>query len=88
MRRRRGGFDFFVRNTAVELSGYYDPSFWEKLILAASVQKSSLRHAVIAIGALHEDFAHKRLMSPTSLAEDRIIFWLSKHIHGTRGGYD
>jgi hypothetical protein len=53
------GFDYFLCNTAAELSGYYDSSFWEHLILAASTQKPSLRHAVIAIGALHEDFRQK-----------------------------
>ena len=65
------GFDFFLRNTAAELSGYYDSLFWEKLILAASAQKPSLRHAVIALGALHEDFSRKRLVSSTSSVEDQ-----------------
>lgn len=60
------GFDFFLRNTAAELSGYYDSSFWAKLILAASVQKPSLRHAVIALGALHEEFSQKSLISSAS----------------------
>ncbi|KAH7319427.1 hypothetical protein BKA65DRAFT_102129 [Rhexocercosporidium sp. MPI-PUGE-AT-0058] len=65
------GFDFFLRNTAVELSGYYDPSFWGKLVLAASSQKPSLRHAVIALGALHEDFSRKRLGPSTPSDEDQ-----------------
>jgi hypothetical protein len=59
------GFHFFLQNTAAELSGYYDSSFWESLILSASAQEPSLRHAVIAIGALHEDFSQKRLTSST-----------------------
>lgn len=65
------GFDFYLRNTAAELSGYYDSLFWEKLILAASAQKPSLRHAVIALGALHEDFSRKRLVSSTLSAEEQ-----------------
>jgi hypothetical protein len=65
------GFDFFLRNTAAELSGYYDSSFWEKLILAASAQKPSLRHAVIALGALHEDFSRKMQLPSTPSAEDQ-----------------
>ncbi|KAG4428674.1 hypothetical protein IFR05_015839 [Cadophora sp. M221] len=65
------GFDFFLRNTAAELSGYYDSSFWGKLVLAASAQNSSLRHAVIALGALHEDFSRKRLGPSTSPVEDQ-----------------
>jgi hypothetical protein len=65
------GFDFFLRNTAAELSGYYESAFWEKLILAASAQKPSLRHAVVALGALHEDFSRKRLVPSTPSAEDQ-----------------
>jgi hypothetical protein len=55
------GFQFFLRNTAIELSGYYDRSFWEYLLLQASSVEPSLRHAVIAIGSLHEDFKNRRL---------------------------
>jgi hypothetical protein len=55
------GFHYFLQNTAQELSGYYDSAFWERLILAASAQEPALRHAVIAIGALHEDFSQNKL---------------------------
>jgi hypothetical protein len=54
------GFQFFITHTASELSGYYSSSFWESLILQASVLEPSLRHAVIAIGSLHEDFSNKK----------------------------
>ncbi|PQE06097.1 putative UPC2 Regulatory involved in control of sterol uptake protein [Rutstroemia sp. NJR-2017a BBW] len=63
-------FDFFLRNTAAELSGYYDSPFWERLVLAASAQKPSLRHAVIALGALHEDFSRKGMVPSIPPAED------------------
>ncbi|KFY00847.1 hypothetical protein O988_03086 [Pseudogymnoascus sp. VKM F-3808] len=65
------GFDFFLQNTAAELSGYYDSSFWKRLILAASTQKPSLRHTVIALGALHEDFLRKGLVPLTSSAGEQ-----------------
>lgn len=55
------GFQYFLKNTSVELSGYYDKSFWEHLLLQASSSEPALRHAVIAIGSLHEDFSNKRL---------------------------
>jgi hypothetical protein len=57
------GFQYFLKNTAVELSGYYDESFsfWGHLLLQASSSEPSLRHAVIAIGSLHEDFSKKIL---------------------------
>ena len=73
------GFDFFLRNTVAELSGYYHSSFWEQLVLAGSAQKSSLRHAIIAIGALHEDFSRKRLAPSTPLAEDKTQFALNQY---------
>lgn len=41
--------------------GYYTSSFWEYLILQASVAEPSLQHAVIAIAALHEEFSNRRL---------------------------
>lgn len=55
------GLQYFVTHTAVELSGFYSSSFWEHLILQASAAEPSLRHVVIAIGALHEEFACGRL---------------------------
>ncbi|ESZ93001.1 hypothetical protein SBOR_6622 [Sclerotinia borealis F-4128] len=57
----RRGFQYFVSNTATELSGYFDPSFWEHLILQASIADPSLRHAIIGLGTLHEDFSNRRL---------------------------
>lgn len=73
------GFDFFLRNTAAELSGYYDSSFWEKLILAASAQKPSLRHALIALGALHEDFSRQRLVPSTPSEDQKAQFALNQY---------
>jgi hypothetical protein len=55
------GFSYFLNNTSSELSGYYDSSFWEQVLLQASVAEPALRHAVIGIGSLHESFANKRL---------------------------
>ena len=39
--------------------------------MAASAQEPSLRHALIAIGALHEDFSQKRLTSSKSSPDER-----------------
>ncbi|KAA8568375.1 hypothetical protein EYC84_007411 [Monilinia fructicola] len=43
----RRAFQYFVSNTATELSGYFDSSFWEHLILQASVTEPSLRYAIL-----------------------------------------
>lgn len=55
------GFSYFLHNTAPELSGYHDSSFWEKLLLQVATAEPALRHAVIGMGSLHEAFANKRL---------------------------
>lgn len=60
--RERRAFQYFTTQTAAELTGYYETiDFWQLLILQASSVDSSLRHAVIAIGSLHEEFANQRL---------------------------
>ena len=57
----RRGFNYFVLNTSAELSGYFDTSFWQRILLQASVAEPALRHAVISIGTLHESFANREL---------------------------
>jgi hypothetical protein len=59
--QEKRAFQYFISRTAVELSGFYSSSFWEKLILQASTADPSLRHAVIGIGALHEEFVNGNL---------------------------
>ncbi|KAF7879166.1 hypothetical protein EAF04_000365 [Stromatinia cepivora] len=70
----RRGFQYFVSNTATELSGYFDTSFWERLILQASVVDPSLRHAIIGLGALHEEFSDRRLDLATKCDAARSSF--------------
>lgn len=55
------GFSFFLQNTAPELSGYFATEFWGQLIIQASIAEPSLRHALIALGSLHEEFTNKKL---------------------------
>lgn len=57
----RRAFQYFVSNTATELSGYFDSSFWEHLILQASVTEPSLRYAIVGLSTLHEHFSDRRL---------------------------
>ncbi|KUJ20885.1 uncharacterized protein LY89DRAFT_778534 [Mollisia scopiformis] len=59
--QEKRGFQYFVTTTSAELSGFFTNSFWEHLILQASATDPSLRHAVVAIGSIHEEFAHNRL---------------------------
>lgn len=54
-------FSYYLKNTGPELSGYYDSSFWEKLLLQGAIVEPALKHAIIGIASLHEAFANKRL---------------------------
>ena len=53
-------FDFFIRKTAPGLSGPFKSEFWSRLVLQASHHELAIRHAVVAIGALHEAFEVSR----------------------------
>jgi hypothetical protein len=68
------GLQFFIRNTAEELSGYFDKGFWEYLLPQALSAEPALRHGVVAIGSLHEDFKNRKLTyssESTGLATDQ-----------------
>jgi hypothetical protein len=45
-------FQRFQTKTAFHLSGFYEPGLWNRIILQASELQESIRHAVIALGAL------------------------------------
>ncbi len=45
-------FEVFSERTAHELSGFFDPTFWTRLVLQESHNVPAIRHAVIALGAL------------------------------------
>ena len=47
-------FQNFIDHSANELSGFFDPSFWTRIVLQESHNVPPIRHAVIAIGALNK----------------------------------
>ena len=49
-------FDFFLNRTATQLSGFWGSDFWRCLILRATHHQPAIRHAVLALGSLHERF--------------------------------
>lgn len=62
--RERHAFHFFRVTTASQLSGFCGDGFWDNLILRASHHQAAIRHAVIALGSLHERFiTHNGLVS-------------------------
>jgi len=50
----RRHFHYFQQQTAPELSGYFDYEFYSSLVLQISREQPAIRHAVIALGSLHE----------------------------------
>ncbi|GAP84190.1 putative C6 zinc finger domain-containing protein [Rosellinia necatrix] len=47
-------FQLFRDYTASELSGFFDSSFWTKRVLQECHSEDSIRHAVVALGALYK----------------------------------
>ncbi|TVY82505.1 Beauvericin cluster-specific repressor BEA4 [Lachnellula suecica] len=77
--QEKRGFHYFLTETAPELSGFYTTGFWEYLILQTSAVEPSLRHSVIAIGALHEEFSQKRLEQLPGNESQGIAFAMSQY---------
>ncbi|KAI9648892.1 hypothetical protein NHQ30_001458 [Ciborinia camelliae] len=47
-------FQVFRTHTASELSGFFDSDFWMRSVLQESHSEASIRHAVVALGALYK----------------------------------
>lgn len=47
-------FHFFCVETAGILSGVFNPIFWTRLVLQAAHYEPAIRHAAMALGALHQ----------------------------------
>ncbi|CAG8956230.1 hypothetical protein HYFRA_00003610 [Hymenoscyphus fraxineus] len=47
-------FQVFRTHTANELSGFFDSDFWTRSVLQESHAEASIRHAVVALGALYK----------------------------------
>jgi Fungal specific transcription factor domain/Fungal Zn(2)-Cys(6) binuclear cluster domain len=54
--KERRSFDFFQKRTAPQISGFFGGDIWERLLLQATYHEPSVRHAIIALGSLHERF--------------------------------
>ena len=49
-------FEYFQIRTIPQLSGYFKSPFWSRYVLRTAIEEPSIRHAVIALGSLHERF--------------------------------
>jgi hypothetical protein len=50
----RRSFAFFIQRTSPQLAGLFGSAFWERLVLQAAHYEPAIRHAITAIGSLHE----------------------------------
>lgn len=50
---------FFTTATAPSLTGTFSSEFWGKKVVQMSMVEPAIRHAVIAIGAIHQDFVNR-----------------------------
>ncbi|KAJ3565321.1 hypothetical protein NPX13_g7550 [Xylaria arbuscula] len=62
-------FQLFRDYTASELSGFFDFSFWTKRVLQECHSEDSIRHAVVALGALYKTL-EKMTESPPGSPSD------------------
>ena len=53
-RKERRSYQFFHEKTFDEFTGFYDFYFWKKVIFPASQYEAPIRHALAALGSLHE----------------------------------
>lgn len=60
-KEERRAFHFFRHNSAPDLPGFFESGFWSQLVLQASHAEPSVRHAVIALGSMHETMQHEDL---------------------------
>jgi hypothetical protein len=56
-RKERRAFEFFRSCTRPEFCSYFSDEFWERNILQASFSHPAIRHSIVALGALHEDYS-------------------------------
>lgn len=45
---------FFIHHSAPQLAGYFDSPFWQRMLLQSARHSPAVKHAIAAIGTLHE----------------------------------
>jgi hypothetical protein len=71
-------FDFFRSITTPSLSSDYDSNFWMATVLRFFHLTPSVRHAVLAVGSLHESLVYEGLHFSDNLG-DKQIFALQQY---------
>jgi len=63
-------FQVFRLHTANELSGFFDSEFWTRSVLQESHSEASIKHAVVALGALYKTLEKASESPPGSPTEN------------------
>ncbi|PYH92671.1 hypothetical protein BO71DRAFT_400360 [Aspergillus ellipticus CBS 707.79] len=63
--RELRSFQFFYARTVPSLAGYCGSEFWSRLVLQVSQHEKPVWHALVALGALHENFENMPFLSLT-----------------------
>lgn len=50
----RHALQFFCVHSAPQLAGYFDSPFWQRMVLQAGRHEPAIKHAIAAVGAMHE----------------------------------
>jgi hypothetical protein len=74
--QERRCFDYFRRRTAPQLSGPFDSTFWDRLLLQATHHQPAVWHAVAALGSLHRHFEQRH----PDVSEDDDGFALQQYV--------
>ena len=69
---------YFVENRTFRLASYYESSFWHRIVLPAGQSEPAVRHAVAAIGALHEMVLSDTLQAEEAQHGERTRFALEQ----------
>jgi hypothetical protein len=65
----RRTFHYFRDRAAPEMAGYFNEGFWDRVLLQRTVSARSLRHAVVAVGSLHEKYATGNLAQANDVSD-------------------
>ncbi|PSN59960.1 hypothetical protein BS50DRAFT_640402 [Corynespora cassiicola Philippines] len=72
-------FHFFEHHSNTELAGFFDASFWQFEILQASHTLPAVRHAVLALSAMHHKFIVGRMPVVPEDIDDRQLRFALQH---------
>ncbi|ATZ57151.1 hypothetical protein BCIN_14g03200 [Botrytis cinerea B05.10] len=61
--------DFFRTYTVAEFAGDFSTEFWERRIFQAATIEPSIRHGILALGAIHKNYA-ETYQKPQTIAEE------------------